>query len=146
MAAIPLSDHPERVRQALVGGRMLDVENVWRHGDRVIFKFRGVNSISEAEALAGADVCIPKNARADLPEGEFYQTDLVGCTVLERDGTLVGTVEAWQEYGGPPLLQVNARGREVLIPFAKSICVEIDPKEKRIVVDLPEGLKNLNAE
>ena len=130
----------------MVGGRSLEVENVWRHGDRVIFKFRGVDSISDAEALAGADVSIPKAERADLPDGEYFQTDLVGCTVFARDGTVVGTVEGWQEYGGPPLLEVNANGRELLIPFAKSICLEIDPVHKRIVVDLPEGLRELNAE
>lgn len=146
MAAIPLSDHPERVRQVTVGSRSLEVENVWRHGDRVIFKFRGVDSISDAEKLAGAEVSIPKGERADLPDGEYFQTDLIGCTVFDRDGKVVGTVEGWQEYGGPALLEVNANGREVLIPFAKSICIEIDPGQKRIVVDLPEGLRELNAE
>lgn len=115
------------------------------HGDRVVFKFRGVDTISDAEKLAGADVCISRDERLELPEGEYFQSDLVGCRVVERDGTEMGVVEGWQEYGGPPLLQVNAQGREVLIPFAKSICIEIDVPGRRIVVDLPEGLKDLNT-
>jgi ribosomal 30S subunit maturation factor RimM len=46
-------------------------------------------------------------------------------------------------YGGPVLLQVKCEGRELLIPFASSICQQIDIVQRRIVVDLPEGLKEL---
>ena len=143
LAAIPLSDNPERVRRVFVNGREYAVQNVWRHGDRVVFKFEGVDSISAAETLSGADVAIPREDRAVLPDGEYYQTDLVGFSVVTMQGKLVGTVEGWQEHGGPPLLVVSAHGKEVLIPFAKSICVEIDVPGRRIVVDLPEGLVDL---
>lgn len=143
LAAIPLSDNPERVRRVFVNGREYAVENVWRHGDRVVFKFEGIDSISAAETLSGAEVSIPREDRAVLPDGEYYQTDLVGCSVVTREGKPIGTVAGWQEHGGPPLLAVCADGKEVLIPFAKSICVEIDAPGKRIVVDLPEGLLDL---
>ena len=138
-----MSETPERVRRVFVNGAELEVENAWRHGDRVVFKFRGVDSISDAEKLSGADVAIPREERAVLPDGEYFQTDLVGCAVVTRGGEAVGTVEGWQEYGGPPLLEVNAGGKQVLIPFARSICVEIDVAARRIVVDLPEGLTEL---
>lgn len=126
-----------------MNGAEYQVESVWRHGESVVFKFRGVDSISAAEELAGADVTIPLEERAALPDGEYYQTDLVGCAVVTRQGEPVGTVEGWQEYGGPPLLEVNAGGRELLIPFARSICVAIDIAARKIVVDLPEGLTEL---
>ncbi len=77
------------------------------------------------------------------PAGEYYQTDLVGCAVQTRGGKTIGIVEDWREYGGPPLLAVNANGREILIPFAKSICVEIDVASRKIIVDLPPGLEDL---
>jgi 16S rRNA processing protein RimM len=144
LAAIPLSDNPERVRRVFVNGREYAVENVWRHGDRIVFKFEGIDSISDAEPLAGADVSIPREDRAVLPEGEYYQTDLVGCSVITRAGEAYGTVTGWQELGGPLLLEVRAAaGKDVLIPFAKAICVEIDVPGRRIVVDLPEGLDDL---
>jgi 16S rRNA processing protein RimM len=144
LAGVPLSDNPERVKRVFVNGTEYEVENVWRHGDRVVFKFRGIDSISAAEKLSGADVAIPLEERANLPPGEYYQTDLVGCSVVTRQGELIGTVAGWQEYGGPPLLEVSAPGRgPLLIPFAKSICVDIDMLQRRIVVDLPEGLREL---
>ncbi len=109
----------------------------------MIFKFQGIDSITDAGKLAGADVAIPWEDRLELPNDEYYQTDLIGCAVEARDGKAIGVVEGWREYGGPPLLAVNANGREILVPFAKSICVEIDAARRRIVVELPEGLEDL---
>ena len=114
------------------------------HGDHVIFKFKGVDTIAAAERLAGADVAIPMEQRAAIPEGEYYQTDLVGCEVVDDAGRSLGVVEGWQETGGPLLVAVRtAGGKELLIPFAKSIFQEIDLERRRIVVSLPEGLLDL---
>ena len=84
-----------------------------------------------------------------MPEGEFYLADLVGCEVFDqRSGHKLGQVSGWQEFGGPQLLEVLADGetQPFWIPFARSICVEIDPQGRRIVVDPPEGLLELNRE
>ena len=121
----------------------LEVESVWFHKDHVIFKFQGVDSISQAEALVGADVCVPAGERLALPDGEYYQSDLIGFEVVDA-GRLVGKVEGWQEYGGPPLLEIRTpEGKELLIPFAESICRNIDLDARRIDVTLPEGLEEL---
>jgi 16S rRNA processing protein RimM len=143
LAAIPLSARAERVTRVFVKESALEIERIWRHGGALIFKFVGVDSISAAEPLEGADVCIPKEERAVLPEGEFYHSDLIGCQVVDANtGRLIGVVSDWLEYGGPPLLEVKGEnGKEILIPFAKSICVKIEPESKRILVDLPEGLE-----
>ena len=115
------------------------------HGDQLIFKFKGVDTISDAERLAGADVSIPIDQRAEPPEGEYFQSDLVGCEVVDSAGRPLGVVSDFQETGGAPLLEVNTPdGRELLIPFAKSICTRIDVPARRIEVQLPEGLESLN--
>ena len=112
------------------------------HGDHLIFKFQGVDSISDAEKLAGAEVSIPFEQRAELSDDEVYQSDLIGCQVIDANGRSLGVVTDFQETGGTPLLTV---GDELLIPFAKSICIEIDLEHKRIVVNLPDGLLDLNV-
>jgi ribosomal 30S subunit maturation factor RimM len=70
---------------------------------------------------------------------------LVGCKLIDRaTGELLGEVAGVRESGGPVLLEVPREGADpMLVPFAKAICVEIDPAGRRIVVDLPEGLKDL---
>ncbi len=129
----------------LVNQARFEVERVWMHGNRAIFKFLGIDSISAAEPLAGFDVCIPAEERATLPEGEYYLSDLIGCEVIHHQTEqTVGVVSGWQEHGGPPLLEVKrTNGRELLIPFAKSICIAIDPLLRRVEVDMPEGLDTL---
>jgi 16S rRNA processing protein RimM len=123
----------------------MEVERTWMHGDHLIFKFKGVDTISAAERLAGAEVSIPMDQRPTASEGEFYQSDLLGCEVFESTGHHLGTVKDWQETGATPLLVITQPdGKEFLIPFAKSICTKIDPVGRRIEVDLPEGLKDLN--
>jgi 16S rRNA processing protein RimM len=122
----------------------MEIENTWIHGDRVIFKFKGVDSISDAERLAGFDVSIPMEQRAEVSEGEYFQSDLIGCAVVDSTGRLIGTVVDFQETGGSSLLAVTkADGKELLIPFAKAICTNIDMAQKRIEVNLPEGLEDL---
>jgi len=119
----------------------MEVENTWTHGDHLIFKFKGVDTISDAEKLAGADVAIPFDQRATLAEDEVYQSDLIGCEVIDASGRALGVVTDFEETGGTPLLRV---GENLLIPFAKSICTKIDLGHKQITVNPPEGLLDLN--
>ena len=124
------------------GGRRA-VEHVWFHGGMLIFKFAGIDSISEAEKLRGAEVRVPWSERAPLEPGEYFQSDLVGCEVVDhRSGESLGRVMGWDDAGGAGLLVLEGGA---LIPFARSICVDIDPERKRIAVDLPDGLKELNT-
>jgi 16S rRNA processing protein RimM len=104
-------------------------------------KFKGIDTISDAEKLAGADVAIPFEQRAALAGDEVYQSDLIGCEVFDTTGRSLGLVTDFEETGGTPLLHI---GPELLIPFAKSMCTTIDPAHKRIVVHLPDGLLDLN--
>ena len=120
----------------------LTVESTWFHLQVLIFKFRGVDTIADAEPLAGAEVRVPLSQREPLEPGEFFQSDLVGCQVVERPtGERLGRVSGWEDAGGAGLLVVEGG---LLIPFARSICVAIDPAARTIEVELPEGLKELN--
>ncbi len=103
-----------------------------------------MDTISDAERLNGAEVCVPASERVALDEGEYFQDDLIGCEVVDRStGQTLGRVTAWEEGAGSGLLVVDGSW---LIPFARAVCVEIDPAAKRIAVDLPPGLKDVNQQ
>jgi 16S rRNA processing protein RimM len=140
LVAFPLSKQPGRVKSVFVNEKPMEVERTWMHGDDLILKFRGVDTISDAEKLAGAEVAIPFEQRAALGEDEYYESDLIGCEVFDSTGRSLGRVTYFAQNGGTSLLHVG----DLLIPFAKSICVEIDPANQRIVVNLPDGLLTLN--
>lgn len=129
-------------------GRPFRPESVARYKGRLVFRFEGVESIGAAEALERLEVVIPKEDRPPLAEGEVYLADLIGYeAVHRRTGQRLGSVTGWQDFGGPLLLELAVPGRAqepVLIPFARSICVEVDAAARRIVVDPPAGLLELN--
>jgi len=140
------SSDPDRERKlrevALeVDGRrqVMRVEETWRHDGRPVFKFAGIDSISDAEKWEGAEMLVPASEVEPPEEGAFSYADLVGCKVV--GDAVIGVVTEVEAYGGAPLLKLEAAdGREILIPFARSICKVIDVASKTIRVELPEGL------
>ena len=149
ITALALSSKPERyesLREVYLFGeddvpRPYEVERTWFHDGTLIFKFRGVDTISDAELLSGAEVRVPFSERVALDPGEFFESDILGCEVVDRrTGESLGRVGAWDDGGGGGVLVVG----DLMIPFAREICVEIDPAAKRIAVELPEGLKDVN--
>ena len=121
----------------------VDILAVWQHKGDWVLKFAGVDSISAAERFRGSELWLPLAERGQLGGGEFFSSDLIGCRVLDKaTGEEIGVIEGWQEYGGPPLMEVKMGMREVLIPFVMPMC-EVDLAARTIRADLPEGLLDL---
>ena len=125
--------------------RPSEVESLWHHNGKPVFKFFGIDSISEAEVWRGADIMAPESERAVPNQGEYSHAELIGCEVWPSGGQQAfGVVRGVEEYGGRPLLRVEkSGGGEMLIPFAGAICREIDVARKIIRAELPEGLADL---
>jgi 16S rRNA processing protein RimM len=123
----------------------LTVSSMRLQGDRPVIGVEGIRTIDEAEQLAGLELRIPVDRLRPLPGGTFYHHDLVGCRVETMDGTPVGVVRDVDSASGGSRLVVDGRDGEVLIPIAAEICRRIEPSEKRIVIDPPEGLLELNS-
>jgi 16S rRNA processing protein RimM len=101
--------------------------------------------MNDAGALAGLELRVPVEELEPLPEGTFYHHDLVGCQVVTGGGDAVGTVEGVEgSVAGSRLVVAGARG-EILIPLASDICRTIDVQGRKIVIDPPEGLLDLNT-
>jgi 16S rRNA processing protein RimM len=116
------------------------VERIWWHDGRPVFKFEGIDSISDAEQWAGADVLVADSEKEQPEEGAYSHADLIGCA-LWNGASKVGMVRSVEDFGGGPLLDVKLEdGREVFVPFARAICKEIDVAGKNIRADVPEGL------
>jgi 16S rRNA processing protein RimM len=143
-----LTDFPERFEalEQVVGVRdtgeqvELTVEAFWFQNDRVILKFNGFDNPDTAESLRNVEICIAESDAVELDEDEFYDWELAGCKVETIDGTAIGEVAELMRTGGTELLIVRAESKEYLIPFAETICVEVDIENKLIRIDPPEGL------
>jgi 16S rRNA processing protein RimM len=125
--------------------RELQVEEVWPHKGSLVLKFAGIDSISDAEALVGSELQVPREARAALEAGWTYVSDLVGCAVFDR-GREIGTVEDVQFGAGEaPLLVVKAGTVEYEVPFVEAYLKSVDLGRKRIEMELPAGMLDVNA-
>ena len=122
----------------------LVLRDVRFHRGRPVVGFHGVSTISCAEALAGADVRVPAESLGRLPDGTFYYHELIGCRVETVEGRAVGTVASIEGGGEAHRLVVEDGATEVQVPLSAPICVRVDPRERVIVLDPPEGLLELN--
>ena len=130
--------------------RPIHLKHHWLHKGGIVLHFEGVESISDAENLAGMIVAIPREQRATLTGDEVYIADLVGCALVDVANpdapVIVGKIEDVERNVGPvPILMVRGSAGEVLVPYAKSYLRVIDLDNKRIEMALPEGLADLNA-
>jgi 16S rRNA processing protein RimM len=177
VAAELLTDFPQRLTElgeAFVGDagasgdpRRVAIKACWlsqNHPGQAVFHFEGCSSIGDAEKYRGLDVLLPIEQRVPLPAGQYFISDLIGCSVFElsREASpvasspcsmatvpaLLGNVTDVQFTGegvsGTPLIVVDTREGELLVPLAEDICTRIDTAARRIDVLLPEGLRELN--
>ena len=130
--------------------RGLQIEDAWPHKEWLVLKFAGIDSISEAEVLIGSELQVPLSERAKLEPGATFVSDLVGCTLLDcrtdAHGREVGLVRDVRFGAGEAPLLVIGEGRsELEIPYAQEFLVQVDLKHKRIEMNLPEGLLEVNT-
>jgi 16S rRNA processing protein RimM len=119
------------------------LEDYWFQNDRVVLKFSGYDDVEAAKELVGVEFAVPESERVPLPADHYYDWELEGCTVKVGDDS-IGQVKSVLKTGGVEILVVTGNsGKELLIPLADSIVVEVDPARKTIVVDPPEGLLDL---
>jgi 16S rRNA processing protein RimM len=123
----------------------LTIRSMRMHQGRPVVAFDGVDTMNDAEALAGLELRVPEDQLVALPPGTYYEHDLVGCDVVTREGRAVGRVRSVEGGGGMARLIIGHGRAEVQIPLVEALCVEIDPAARRIVIDPPEGLLELNA-
>jgi 16S rRNA processing protein RimM len=115
--------------------RAIRVGAVRPHKGRLLVRIDGVDDAVAAEALAGALLYAPRAAIA-LEDGEFLDDDLVGCSVVGRDGIAYGSVERVEHFPSSDMLVVNG----AMVPMVRAIVAEIDLPSRRILIDPPEGL------
>jgi 16S rRNA processing protein RimM len=112
--------------------------------ERPVLTIEGVDTMNDAQALAGCELRVPVEQLATLPAGMFYRHDLIGCRVETTNGAAVGTVTDVQGDPERSRLVIAGAHGEVLVPLVAEICRTIDPTGRRIVIAPPDGLLDLN--
>lgn len=153
VAAEVHSDVPDRFTQGMKlfalsrteQRREVEVEGFWPHKGLLVLKFRGVDSMSDAEGLIGAELQVPRAERAELEQGWNYVSDLIGCLIFDKNRE-VGHIEDVQFGAGEaPLLVVAGNGKKFDVPFADAYLEGVDLQRREVRMNLPEGMLEINA-
>ncbi len=148
------SDVPDRFSEGLrlwalvkTGQRReVVVEDLWPHKGFLILKFEGIETISDAEPLVGAELQLPRSERAELERGWTYLSDLIGCRVFDGEREIGPIDDVQFGAGEAPLLVVKGAAKLAYeIPFAEAYLEKVDLERKQVRMRLPEGMLDVNA-
>lgn len=118
----------------------MDIEHVRYHKNFVLMKFKGIDSMNDAEKLKNTYILVDRENAIKLPEGSYFVCDLIGLDVVDVNGEVIGKVADVLSTGSNDVYVVKKDEKEILIPALKSVVKSIDLKSNRITVELPEEL------
>lgn len=165
-----LTDFPERLvgREGLLlvprsptvdasTATQVEITSFWlpvgKNKGRVVLHFAGVDTISQAEEIAGFDLIVPDRNRIPLEKDSVYISDLIGCNLFDGEDTIgqvtdvqfPSTVDGTRLTEAAPVLAVlREDGSEVLVPFVQAFIKNLDLPGRRLVMTLPAGLIDIN--
>ena len=128
-------------------GRLIPffIDTIQINQNKALVKFEDVDSIDNAKSILKSKLYLPLLSLPELEQDQYYFHDLVGSEVHEND-SLIGIVKEVIDLNGNQLLQIDADGKEILIPLKDEILTKVDVEKKLIQVQLPDGLLDIYNE
>ena len=134
----------ETIESIYVEDRLTVIENVRAQKNMVILKLEGADDRNAAEARRGKELYITEDDLPELPEGQYYVRDLIGMSVTEEDGNLLGHVTDVLQNTAQDIFEVESEnGKKLLIPKVDQFVLDIDAEKREITVRLIEGMLDL---
>ena len=138
----PLTDNPDRFlpkARLWAGQQPVTITDSRDAQGYVFLMLKGFRDRESVDKFRHVLLQVPEAELAALPEGEYYRFQLIGLTVVAKDGTPIGTLDEIIETGANDVYRVHPpEGADVLLPALDDVIISIDLNEKRMVVDPPE--------
>ena len=132
-------DNITRYQQWYVGERLYKGIKARKHGKTIIAQLPDINSREAAQILIGHTVSVAMSQLSELSEDDFYWHQLIGLTVINQDGRVLGRVESLFETGANDVMVVKnaeaADNSSMLIPYLYGQTIErvdLDASEIRV--------------
>ena len=116
------------------------MESVKFLSSTVSVKLKGVDSEEAANKLRGSYIKVDRKSAVKLPKDTYFICDLIDLEVYDEKGLLLGTVKDVLQTGSNDVYVIQSSGKDILIPALKDIVKKIDLENKKILVEMPEGL------
>lgn len=112
-----------------------EVEASKPHGTQIAVKFKGIDDRDTAQRFTNDMMAIDREQLETLPEGEYYQNDLIGFSVETQEGVWLGTLVEFMATGANDVIIVETEQKRHLLPYINDVIKHIDPDDKKITVD-----------
>lgn len=117
------------------------IKEVKYHKNLVLIKFDGIDNMEDAEKLKGCYLKIHRNNARELPEDTYFIADLIGISVYDDNGNLLGKVDDIYNNKVHDIYVIkDDLGKQILLPSTKEVIKEIDVENEKIIVHLIKGL------
>ena len=117
------------------------VEGYRTHKNNLLVKFVGIDTIEEAEKLKNLQIKIDSENIGELEENEFYFHEIIGCEVFDENGKSLGEIIEILTPGANDVWVIKGQnGKEILIPYIEDVVKKIDIENKKIDIEVMEGL------
>ena len=107
----------------------------------VVLKLEGVDSLQDAESLRGEHIFVTRDSVPSLPQGQYYYFQLMDMEVYTSAGEHLGHISEIVETGSNDVYVVTNGNQDLLIPSLDDVIQTVDVDARRMVVELPEGLR-----
>lgn len=134
----------EETPEIYVDDKLTKIEKARLQKNMVVLKLGGIDDRDAAERLRGSELYVTDADLPELPEGQFYVRDLIGMTVKEENGTVLGKVTDVIQNTAQDILEVELENKKkALIPKVEQFVLDIDGDSRVITVRLIEGMLDL---
>ena len=122
------------------GENELKALKIQPHGGVVLAAFKGIDTVEQAESLRGKTIYISRD-NITLPEGRYFISDILGCTVYDADtNQVLGTLSDVTETGANDVWHIKNNGKEYLVPAIADVIVEVNPQENSVIIRPLKGI------
>ena len=138
-----MTDFPESLdsqREVYLNGQPLIIEKSRLHKGHRILKLSTIDNIEAAERLQGQRLEIPLSKAHVLPQGEYYQHQLIGLEVLSTEGEFVGRIAKILPTGSNDVYLISGHCGEVPIPATNEVVKSIDLESGQMIIEIIDGL------
>lgn len=116
------------------------INDVWYRNGMVYLELEGVDNMDDAIKLKESYVSIDESQQKELPEDTYYIYELKGLDVYSTEGELIGKVKDVFQTGANDVYEIEGKSNSYYIPAIKDIIKDVNIKEKKITINVVEGL------
>ena len=103
-------------------------------------QFEDVDTEAEADTLIGCGIYLPLSMLPKLEGNQFYFHEVIGFDIEDKRLGVFGKIVSINDSTAQPLFEVVNGTFEILVPMIDQFLVKIDRENKKVIMDLPEGL------